>query len=159
MKGNFVTKDSNMSKYSERARELLQQLEKLGGQWKIVQIPREENEADSLAKSAAENGTAFHNTKFKEVMITPTIERNEVLVTNQTEDWTKPIVEYLDSDVLPEDTKEARKIRMKAAQYSLQDGTLYRRSFSHPWSKCVSVEEGDYVLREMYEGICGAHEA
>ena len=41
----------------------------------------------------------------------------------------------------------------------MYNGELYRRSLSHPLSKCVSPEEGDYVLREIHEGICGAHEA
>ena len=119
IKGNFITKDSNMSRYLERAQELILRLENLGGQWKIVQIPREENEADSLAKSATENGAAFQNMKFKEILISPTIKSNEVLIIDKTEDWTKPIIEYLDSGTLPENNKEARKIRIKAAQYSL----------------------------------------
>ena len=48
---------------------------------------------------------------------------------------------------------------MRSAHYSMHHGELYRRSLSHPWSKCVSPEEGNYVLREIHEGICGAHEA
>ena len=30
---------------------------------------------------------------------------------------------------------------------------------SHPWSKCVLSEEGNYILREIHEGIYGAHES
>ena len=41
----------------------------------------------------------------------------------------------------------------------MYNGELYRRSLSHPWSKCVSPEEGNYVLQEIREGIYGAHEA
>ena len=50
-------------------------------------------------------------------------------------------------------------MRIKAAQYSMYNGKLYRRLLSHLWSKCVSPEEGNYVLREIHEGIYGAHEA
>ena len=71
----------------------------------------------------------------------------------------KPIVQYLEHGTLPEDKLQAQKLRVKAAHYSMHNGELYRSSLSHPWSKCVSPEEGDYVLREIHEGICGAHEA
>jgi hypothetical protein len=35
--------------------------------------------------------------------------------------------------------------------------TLYKRGFTLPLLKCVSREEGNYILREIYEGICGNH--
>ena len=71
----------------------------------------------------------------------------------------KPIIQYLEHGILPEDKLMARKLKIKAAHYSMYNGELYRRSLSHPWSKCVSPEEDNYVLREIHEGICGAHEA
>ena len=89
----------------------------------------------------------------------PSIEKNEVLTAYEITEWIKPIAEYLDSGNLYDDKNQAKKIRIKAAQYSLQDGNLYRRSFSHPWTKYVSLEEGNYIFREIHEGICRAHEA
>ena len=77
----------------------------------------------------------------------------------ETAEWMRPIIQYLEHDTLPEDKLQARKLRVKDAHYSLHNGELYRRSLSHPWSKCVSPEEGNYVLREIHEGICGAHKA
>ena len=74
-------------------------------------------------------------------------------------EWMKPIIQYLEHGTLPEEKLQAQKLIVKAAHYSIHNGELYRRSLSHPWSKCVSPEEGDYVLREIHEGICGAHEA
>ena len=71
----------------------------------------------------------------------------------------KPIIQFLDHGILPEDKLKAQKLKIKAAHYSIYNGKLYRRSLSHPWSKCVSLEEGNYVLREIHEGICRAHEA
>ena len=41
----------------------------------------------------------------------------------------------------------------------MKDGNLYRWSFSHPWTKCISLEEGNYILREIHKGICRAYEA
>ena len=34
---------------------------------------------------------------------------------------------------------------------------LYKRGFSRPFLKCLSLEEADYVMREVLEGICGNH--
>ena len=79
--------------------------------------------------------------------------------TQETAEWMKPIIQYLEHGILPEDKLKAQKLRVKAAHYSMHNGDLYRRSLSHPWSKCVSLEEGNYVLRKIHEGICGAHEA
>ena len=64
-----------------------------------------------------------------------------------------------EADYLPKDKLKAQKLRVKATHYSMYNGELYRRSLSHPWSKCMSPEEGNYVLRKIHEGICGAHEA
>ena len=35
--------------------------------------------------------------------------------------------------------------------------TLYKRGFTLPLLKCVSPEEGNYILREIHVGICENH--
>ena len=79
--------------------------------------------------------------------------------TQETAEWMRPIIQYFEHGTLPEEKLKAQKLRVKAAQYSIHNGELYIRSLSHPWSKCVSPEEGNYVLREIHKGICGAHES
>ena len=74
-------------------------------------------------------------------------------------EWMKPIMRYLEHGILPKDKLKARKLKTKVAHYSMYNDELYRRSLSHPWSKCVSPEEDNYVLREIHEGRCGAHKA
>ncbi|XP_050211411.1 uncharacterized protein LOC126661601 [Mercurialis annua] len=101
----------------------------LGGKWVIEQVPRLENqEADVLAKAA-----------------TP------------LENWMQGIAHYLMDGTLPENRDKAYKILRQAPYYAFLDGVLYRKSFTHPWSRCLTTEEGEYVLREIHEGICGAH--
>ena len=34
---------------------------------------------------------------------------------------------------------------------------LYKRGFSRLYLRCLSHEEADYVMREVYEDICGNH--
>ena len=37
------------------------------------------------------------------------------------------------------------------------NGTLYKKGFTLPLLKCVSPEEGNYILREIHEGIGESH--
>ncbi|XP_074346702.1 uncharacterized protein LOC141685507 [Apium graveolens] len=52
---------------------------------------------------------------------------------------------------------EARRLRYQAAKYVEYDGVLYKRGFNQPLLRCVDREEGNYILREVHEGICGNH--
>ncbi|GKD95957.1 reverse transcriptase domain-containing protein [Tanacetum coccineum] len=51
--------------------------------------------------------------------------------------WMTPIIEYLRDETLPDDRKEASKLRIKARQYELLEGILYRRSFLKPWLRAT----------------------
>ncbi|GKD89334.1 reverse transcriptase domain-containing protein [Tanacetum coccineum] len=50
------------------------------------------------------------------------------------------------------DQTEARKIRIKAPQYTIKEGILYQKGYLTPWLRCVDPEEADYVLREVHFG-------
>ncbi|GKB05647.1 reverse transcriptase domain-containing protein [Tanacetum coccineum] len=68
-----------------------------------------------------------------------------------------PIIKYLKDGVLPDDKNEPNKLRIKARQYELMDGILYRRSFLRPWLRCVGPLQADYVIREIHEGSRSMH--
>ncbi|GKB37330.1 reverse transcriptase domain-containing protein [Tanacetum coccineum] len=68
-----------------------------------------------------------------------------------------PIVEYLRDGTLSDNKKEASKLRIKARQYKLVEGVLYRRSFLTPWLRCVRPLQADYVIKEIHEGSCRMH--
>ncbi|KAL2237670.1 UNVERIFIED_CONTAM: hypothetical protein Sindi_0958700, partial [Sesamum indicum] len=67
------------------------------------------------------------------------------------------IVRFLTNGAVPENQKEAKALRGKASRFLMVDGELYKRGFSLPLLKCLTSEEGNYVLREIYEGTCGNH--
>ncbi|GKE54648.1 hypothetical protein Tco_1489804 [Tanacetum coccineum] len=46
--------------------------------------------------------------------------------------WMTPIIEYLKEGTLPDDRKEASKLRIKARQYELLEGIVYIWSFLKP---------------------------
>nr|GEU63591.1 hypothetical protein [Tanacetum cinerariifolium] len=71
--------------------------------------------------------------------------------------WMTELMNYLKEGTLPEDEKEARKIHLKAFQYELMEGILYKRSFLTPWLRCVGPLQAEYVMKEIHEGSCSMH--
>ncbi|GJT92814.1 reverse transcriptase domain-containing protein [Tanacetum coccineum] len=62
--------------------------------------------------------------------------------------------QYLAEGTIPADIKKARAIKIKARQYTMINGVLYRKSFLEPWLRCVGPTQAEYVLREIHEGSC-----
>ncbi|XP_076927272.1 uncharacterized protein LOC143590788 [Bidens hawaiensis] len=71
--------------------------------------------------------------------------------------WMTPILRYLQEGIVPEDKQGARSLRIRALQYEIIYGALYRRSYLGPLLKCIDYGEAEYVIREIHEGICGMH--
>ena len=71
--------------------------------------------------------------------------------------WITPIIDYLQNNTLPADRNEARRVKAKAACFSIIQGKLYKRSFSGPYLRCVNPAEAKYVLVKLHEGECGNH--
>ena len=68
-----------------------------------------------------------------------------------------PIISFLQDGHLPQDIKEARKVRKRAARFTVLNDTLYKRGFSMPYLKCVDEKKAKYILKEIHEGVCGDH--
>ena len=66
-----------------------------------------------------------------------------------------PIVSFLQDERLPQDVEEAKKIKKRAAKFTILNDTLYKRGFSMPYLKCVDEDEAKYILEEIHEGVCG----
>jgi hypothetical protein len=62
--------------------------------------------------------------------------------------------------MLPDDPKEAAAIKRKAPQfyYNAITQTLYRRSYDGILLRYLSKKEAREMLKEAYEGTCGAHQ-
>ena len=69
----------------------------------------------------------------------------------------EPIRLYIAIGELPDDKSMTHKIQIQPARFSLVDGKLYKRSLGGPYLKCLTTEQGQYVLVELHEGICGNH--
>lgn len=137
VKGEFVAKDSKMKKYLLRVLEL----KSLFKQFSIEQIPQEANAwADTLAQMASNpNGPKSPDGVLLEVLPHPSIwYEHAVYQVNLIEWWREPIVRFLEACDLPTDRAEAWKLRIQAAQYTIQANTLYKKGFSKPLLWCLA---------------------
>ena len=121
----------------------------------FIQISKEENvEVDTIAKEASVNEPID---EFDEVQYIPSIDLLEVLQVQSEGNWMTPIISYLKDGSLLEGKDEARKLRVRLARYVLLNEVLYKRGFSQPYLRCLSLDEANYVLREVHKGACENH--
>ena len=64
-----------------------------------------------------------------------------------------PITLYLSTGQLPTERNKAYNLQIQAARFSLIDGQRFKRSFGGPYLKCRTLEQSQYVLAELHEGI------
>nr|GEW64035.1 reverse transcriptase domain-containing protein [Tanacetum cinerariifolium] len=94
-----------------------------------------------------------------EVLENKSIKEKEVetVIEEDGPTWMTQLVDYLKGVILPGDKKEARKLRLKARQYELTEGILYRRSLLTSRLRCVGPLHVEYVMREIHKGSCSMH--
>ncbi|KAL0448230.1 UNVERIFIED_CONTAM: Gag-Pol polyprotein [Sesamum latifolium] len=67
------------------------------------------------------------------------------------------IKDYLERNQLPDESNEAQRIRRLSAQFFMEDGYLFKRSFTLPALRCLKPEEAWEVMKEIHEGCYGNH--
>ena len=92
-----------------------------------------------------------------EVQKHPNVEEISTFAIQSAGSWMTPIISFLQDWHLSQDVEEARKIRKRAAKFTVLNDTLYKRGFSMPYLKCADEEEAKYILEEIHEGVCGDH--
>nr|GEY85090.1 reverse transcriptase domain-containing protein [Tanacetum cinerariifolium] len=154
--GTYVAKEDNMIKYLDITKGLVS----LFKTFSISQVPRSRNKkADALSKIASTSFAHLSKQVLVEVLETKSITGKEVTAVIEEEGPTRmtELVNYLKEGILPGDEKEARKLRLKARQYELMEGILYKRSFLTPWLRCVGPLQVEYVMKEIHKGSCSMH--
>nr|GEV66460.1 reverse transcriptase domain-containing protein [Tanacetum cinerariifolium] len=130
--GTYVAKEENMVKYLEKAKSLISGF----ANFSITQLPKSKNKkADVLSKIESTSFAHLSKQVLVEVLKEKSILEKEVatVVEEDGPTWMTSIMEYLKYETLLGDRKEASKLRIKARQYELLEGVLYRRSFLKPW--------------------------
>ena len=152
--GNCECKNERMKKYIEEVKGRISSL-----QIRFIQIPREENEcADRLAKAASAEYMLVPNQLLSFIQVSSLIYKGmNVQEIGFESNWTTPLISYLRNGMLPDGKDAARKLKVQASRFVLIKDVLFKRGFSHPYLRCLSPEEADYVMREVHEGICRSH--
>ncbi|XP_042465868.1 uncharacterized protein LOC122048361 [Zingiber officinale] len=122
----------------------------------VTKIPSTENErADELAKMTSSLTTWVLDKPLAQTFLIAQID----LQNNREEliNWWAPMINFLRQGLLPSDPEEARLVRKKAHAYTMIGDQLYKRAFSRPLLRCLSIEEADQALREIHLGCCGSH--
>jgi len=91
-------------------------------------------------------------------MEAPAIVREVLMI---KEDWQTQFIDIIKEfkrppHVDPKSAEAARSIRRSKGFVQVGDN-LYKRSASGILMKCVTLEEGKDILREIHEGVCGNH--
>ncbi|KAK0575700.1 hypothetical protein LWI29_005397 [Acer saccharum] len=152
----YQAKDESMITYLELAKELLERFK----EYRIVHVPREENEkADALAKLASATINIWPNNISMIRLLQPSIVKTKKVgaVFGERNSWITPIKEYLVNDVLPSDPLEAKRLKYRATRYSVLNGELYKRGYLRALQRCVGPEEAEGILRSIHSGNCGNH--
>ena len=56
-----------------------------------------------------------------------------------------------------EDEASIARMVVRARNYTLIEGILYKKQVVEPLLKCISQSEGKNLLQEIYSGSCGSH--
>ncbi|CAL2225168.1 unnamed protein product [Prunus armeniaca] len=151
---DFAAKDVSMSTYLSSAHQLLQKFLA----YRIRKVPRSENNhVDALAILASAIKDKVGRQILVEILTHSSTTIVDVCVVRYEDTWMSPIHDYLTNDTLPNDKAKARKLRYRSARYTVINGILYKRGYTTPYLKCITAEQGDYVLREIHCGVCGDH--
>jgi hypothetical protein len=75
----------------------------------------------------------------------------------EIQSWAEPFSNYLITGDLPQDEAEARRLQRRTLAYTIINSELYKRSVSGIFQKCIELEEGIELLREIHQGECGHH--
>ena len=113
--------------------------------------------ADKIAKMASLEEGSMSMELDMEVQKCPSIEEVPTFAIQSTNSWMTPIVSFLQDGRLPQDAEEAKKIKKRAARFTILNDTLYKKGFSIPYLKCVDEVEAKYILEEIHEGVCEDH--
>ncbi|XP_057724000.1 uncharacterized protein LOC130939958 [Arachis stenosperma] len=149
--GSYQAKDPLLQKYLEKVKGLGQKFDEVT----VQHVPRERNtRADLLSKLASTKPGEGNRSLIQGMTWEPAIALH---ITTLSSSWLDPITNYLEHGQVPDDEKDAVKLRREAAKYAVIQGQLFRKGLSQPLLKCLHPDHTDYVLREVHEGCCGHH--
>ena len=74
-------------------------------------------------------------------------------------DWRTPYLDYLLREVLPTDKTEAWWLTSYAKSFVIIEGELYKRSHTKILERCIPIDQGRLLLKNIHGRVCGHHAA
>ena len=121
----YEAKSGRMILYLKKVRDLLKKFTMV----QVIYIPRAENSrVDSLTKLATTSQEDLSKSTPVEYLAEPSINLCDVEVApvESEPSWMEPIWDYIIDGRLPDDPKEASKIRTRSARFTNYKGSLYK---------------------------------
>ena len=109
--------------------------------------------ADEIAKLASLKEGSTSIGSEMEIQKRPNIKEISTFAIQSTGSWMNLIISFLQDGHLPQDVEKARKVKKRAARFTILNDMLYKRGFSMPYLKCVDEEEVKYILEEIHERV------
>ena len=164
VQGSFEARDSCMKAYLQAVKQIINKFYTM----KVAQVSRAQNRhADSLTMVASSMTKEVPWLIKVELIREPSISMANNAITAEVDVamvlatrlcWMDPIIDFLAEDRVPDDEKEAKRIRRVASRYWLStDCKLYRRSFGRLYLSCLHSEKVNELLSELHDGVCGSH--
>jgi hypothetical protein len=153
IRGEFEAKGEKMKRYLAKVQDLQTSFQKFC----ITKIPREDNEkADRLAQMASAENTKIvddreHIRSLRQSSISD--EASKLASIEEISGWRREIIDYLQNGTLPSEKRFAVQLKMKAGRFMIVNAMLYKRGFTLPLLKCVSLEEGNYIVWEIRRNL------
>nr|KYP74292.1 Retrovirus-related Pol polyprotein from transposon 297 family [Cajanus cajan] len=131
------------------------------GQFSLNHVPREQNSrVDLLSKLASTKKPGATRSVIQETLTQPSINEaqgNVLFIQEELNSWMGPYIAYLTQGELPEDKREASLVQRESARFVVINERLYRRGFSSPLLRCLTMSQAQRVMDEVHSGMCGSH--
>jgi ribonuclease HI len=153
----YKAKKPDMMKYLQAVRSM----EKFFIGITVRSFPRHYNkEADAIAKATAlleplPPDVFYETTTTRSATDEATLPKFVNAI--QSEDWRAPIVAAVRGYYEAEDGVANKRVAIRARNYHIINGNLYRKGVCAPLLKCISVTEGKQLLHEIHSGMCSHH--
>ena len=126
--------------------------------FEIERVPKSENrQADALSKLTNSPQDGYLKSIHWKISIEWTINTKGLVWIDRSEIWIEPLMSHLHEKTLPQDPKEANRIKKRSKWFLLYEMLIYKKSFFHSLLRCTASQEGKRILIEIHEGECGSH--
>lgn len=127
----------------------------------MIKVPKNQNShADSLATLASSLDNCIPRMITIEMLEQLSTE-SPLMVAASSElesSWMDPYIAFLLDETLPDNVKEAKKVRRMTVRFWLSNNErLFWRSFGGLYLLCLHPSKSIELLVELHKGLCGSH--